>query len=668
MNYHCLSRKISGLLGFLLLLLLLFHSVGMGANGPTPTICTDKALYFEGDNLEIGYSCWNLGEAMHVDVYIALFTWFGQTYTLGSNGQLTQSISPCLTNVNVPSPLELYWVPLPSYKLSPSPPYGKYALATVVTPNGSKNWACDLSTIWFQVAPAISSNYYVNPILGSDSNAGSSPSTAWKTIAHALSQVSGSALKPIQINLAAGIYSPNSNCDIFPLTLKSYVYLRGEGAAKTTLDAEKQAYHVILCSGREALFTVVEGCTIKGGQANGPSSADRSGGGIYCTSPSTNIFQNNVIKGNHAAEEGGGIFFSNCAPIIHHNTIEKNTAQNGAGICSVDSTWAGILANTIRQNAASVAGGGIHCQNSKPEIRNNVFLSNQAGKRGGAISCDGGSSPWLANNMIKENSVIGKEVYGGGLYCSEQCLPKIQNNAFWGNIAQGEKAHGGGICSELGGAPEILNNTISQNKANGTTEGLGGGIYCQYAGSPMKVENCTISENVATSHGGGIFARCGSPTMKNNAIFKNQASSANGGGICFYGTSTGSAINNTIAENSAPKGRGGGVWADSTTVPVIKDCVIYRNTASIHSQVESPVNPTYCCVQGWPGGGTGNISGNPPIFVTGRFGKYYLNSSSGCLDSGSTTAALAGLNNRTSVTAGTSDSGKVDMGFHYLLP
>ena len=62
---------------------------------------------------------------------------------------------------------------------------------------------------------------------------------------------------------------------------------------------------------------------------------------------------------------------------------------------------------------------------------------------------------------------------------------------------------------------------------------------------------------------------------------------------------------------------------------------------------------------------SGNQTGTPS-FLTGPLGDNYLNqSTSPCVNAGSTTAANAGMADKTTNTTHSLDTGTVDMGFHY---
>ncbi len=644
---------------FLCLMMTITQTAGAD-NGPTPTICTDKALYFEDDTLQGALSCWNLGESMNVDFYLAFLHSSGAFYFIDQTGALSVTVAPRLKNIPINSPLEVYWVPFIDLKLSPLPLTGTNIFYTVLTQTGSLNPASDISDIWFTISPPIASHYYVDGASGSNANSGLSWSDALKTITYALSKAGGNEGSPAMIHAAAGTYATSTNGETYPLTMKANVYVSGESAATTILDAEGGAYHVIVV-GR--LFTLVENFTITGGRADGAAADQQQGGGVYCPDFSKAIFQNNVIQDNQAVR-GAGIYFNNGSPVIHHNTLQYNAAEEGGAIYVSSSNWASVLCNTIRDNTAQ-KGGGIYCTASSPEMRNNVIAGNSAEQEGGGIHYVSGSS-LIANNMIKENRVHGADVYGGGVFCHESATPTLRNNAIIGNQAIGENTSGGGIFCHLGGAPKILNNTIKDNVSNGNSSGQGGGVYCQKSGNALEIKNCTIFNNTASHHGGGIRVQCGSPLISNNTIHHNIADQADGGGI---GCNNSSAVivNNTVVYNTAPNGKGGGVWADSVSTVSIKDCLLYDNTATTGSDLDSPTNPSYSFIGVWSGGGAGNITGNP-LLVIGPYGRYYLDPKSPCIDVGSQGAVAAGMNSMTTLAAGAADSGKVDIGCHYRIP
>ena len=145
------------------------------------------------------------------------------------------------------------------------------------------------------------------------------------------------------------------------------------------------SYHVIKAdvTTKSADRAIVDGFTIKGGNANSLSSPNYYGGGIYCNGASPTI--------------------SNCA-------ITGNSAKYGGGIYNRGLHWsywrpgiAGILNCTFSGNSATYYGGALNNSQSSPTVTNCTFSGNQAS-------------------------------YGGAVY-EGNCLMKATNCIFWGDTA-----------------------------------------------------------------------------------------------------------------------------------------------------------------------------------------------------------------------------------------
>jgi hypothetical protein len=202
----------------------------------------------------------------------------------------------------------------------------------------------------------------------------------------------------------------------------------------------------------------------------------------------------------------------------------------------------------------------------------------------------------VRNNVILRNSA---RDYGGGVF---MCDGAIENNVICGNSA----SLGGGISGCFG---VIEGNTIASNCASS-----GGGGLETCGGT---VQNNAITGNSA-DYGGGLNSCLG--VIRNNVIARNAA--LYGGGVYYCGGAT--IRNNTIAENF-----GGGAYLcdgeyDETTMT---NCIIWGNTGR---QFSADCPATYCCIEGWTGGGEGNIAEDPQFADS----DYRLRASSPCVDAG----------------------------------
>jgi hypothetical protein len=291
---------------------------------------------------------------------------------------------------------------------------------------------------------------------------------------------------------------------------------------------------------------------------------------------------------------------SNC--ILRGFTITNGYSMLGGGIRCVDASPT-ISRCVIRENRCRGDGGGIGGSNSYPTITHCVVTLNFAaynegwGYGGGIFGCDG-----PINYCSIENNQVDYEGGGGGLaYCDgviSNCV--IADN--WSSYDDG-----GGLWG-CGG--DISNCVITGNVAWMGTWGAGpvdGGGLSDCSGA---ITNCVIANNVAKNwadeceadaRGGGL-ARCNGP-ISNCVIASNEA--------------------NSWAFGSA----GGGLWECSGT---IKNSIILGNTASANPDLGSSSAPNYSCIQGWGGGGTGNIAQNP-CFADA---EYHLQCDSPCVDAG----------------------------------
>jgi hypothetical protein len=178
-------------------------------------------------------------------------------------------------------------------------------------------------------------------------------------------------------------------------------------------------------------------------------------------------------------------------------------------------------------------------------------------------------------------------------------------------IRNGNAAYGGGVYGSWHSKTHatIENNIITGNRADG-----GGGLYDCFG----TIQNNVVSGNSAIN-GGGLDCCFG--TIQNNVVSGNSA--VDGGGLqsCL-----GTIRNNTIVGNSAAWKGGGLCYCQKAT---ISNCIIWGNGAQLY---ECSL-PTYCCIEGWTGGGEGNISGNP-LFVDVAGKNYRLSANSACIDTG----------------------------------
>ncbi len=257
-----------------------------------------------------------------------------------------------------------------------------------------------------------------------------------------------------EVWVAEGIYdeprtSPNadpSGVDTGSVVMKSGVSIYGGFVGTETARSERDweihvttidgstsrggspAYHVLATSGNARL----DGFTITGGNANGPSWSGQ-GGGMFNSSSSLTLANCTFL--NNASNFTGGALFnrSDASPTITNCSFIDNFAG----------TSGGAIANDTRNN---------------PTLTNCSFIGNSAGIEGGAIKNNNNSSPTLTNCSFFNNSVINSGrpdfAFGGAIANETFCSPTLTNCSFFGNFTSGD---GGALRSSGNSFPTLIN-------------------------------------------------------------------------------------------------------------------------------------------------------------------------------------------------------------------
>lgn len=212
-----------------------------------------------------------------------------------------------------------------------------------------------------------------------------------------------------------------------------------------------------------------------------------------------------------------------------------------------------------------------------------------------------------------------------------------------------------GICIRLMSSPCITHCTVRNSEY---------GIIVETTSNPV-VSDCRFIGNETFGLAWGAHSR---GTVTNCIIAGNGG---DGTGFGHIGEPT--LLNCTIADNG-----GYGALIDESN-PTFRSCVIWNNHAGGIDETISQPDITYCLVQGGHSG-TGNIDADP-LFTEGTGGDYYLShtaagqsDTSPCVDAGhadaagicfDTTTGTVCLDYLTTRTDGVTDTGTVDMGYHY---
>lgn len=299
-------------------------------------------------------------------------------------------------------------------------------------------------------------------------------------------------------------------------------------------------------------------------------------------------------------------------PLLEGLTIRNGTGVDGGGITALLGSPS-LRDLEIHGCSASQSGGAIHAVLNRVWDADGLYLhDNSAAQSGGAITTTQPSG--TLRNLRIENNTSG--VVGGGIAISSTpgmdpagSVVRIETSLFRGNSAS---ASGGALYSEFSDLYFVDRCTFVENTA-GT---VGGAIevfgdFLLPSSDVVFFQNCVIARNQAPSGAGLHMAVC-SLIVQNCTITDNVASTHTGG---LLAVGDGLFLLNTI------------LWGNTAPDPSLQV-----------QQVDfAGTNPAlllvfYNDIEGGVPGPT-NISADP-LFVAPRSGDYHLGVGSPCINQG----------------------------------
>jgi hypothetical protein len=278
---------------------------------------------------------------------------------------------------------------------------------------------------------AMGTTWYVDGVTGNDHHSCTSPSTACKTISHAIKLAASGGT----INVAPATYREN-------LTIGSSMRILGSGASTTIVDAGRAGSVVSISHGNVTL----SGMTFRNGRSkNGCCGAGIANGGTLTLS-------NSIVSGNIADSGGGGI--GNGGTLTLSNSIISANAVNiscsefcvGEGGGIHNSGRLVIDNSTISGNAVNTS-----CPQGSPCLT--------AFSGGGGISNTGGGAVTIRNSTISGNRAL---VAGAIKNLGIASKVAIINSTVSGNSSPTSAA-----IFTWEGTVTISNSTIGRNYAAG---------------------------------------------------------------------------------------------------------------------------------------------------------------------------------------------------------
>ena len=268
------------------------------------------------------------------------------------------------------------------------------------------------------------------------------------------------------------------------------------GDIGTVGDRRDNSYHVVKTSNTTS-STILDGFTIKDGNANEYRNSNDFGGGIYAEQ-SYAVFANLTIKNNSASDDGGGVYVNDGLTQFINVSFIDNTAYNGGGFYNYYGN--SILASTVfNGNTAKGSGGAIFSSSGDLIIDGGTFFSNIAEDNGGALYTSY-STNFNAIDTIFSSNKAGSD--GGAIYSyNTDNDSTIVNSIFDGNSSKQ-----GGAIYNYDASTVGINLTFANNQAES-----GAAVYSQGSEANPTYVNSIFWSNQATND------LSATPIINNNA-------------------------------------------------------------------------------------------------------------------------------------------------------
>ena len=269
------------------------------------------------------------------------------------------------------------------------------------------------------------------------------------------------------------------------------------GDINSANDITDNVYHVVFFKDATSTSTVLDGFTIKDGNAintttswtvNGMVIPNERGAGVLQIN-SNATFSNNIFT-NNEANFGAGMFNDNVDSQLNNCTFDSNHiigAGNGGGIYSTSSSLT-AQNSTFTNNTTTFHGAAIYDFQSNTNYVNTTFDSNHSGSHGGAIAIRESTSTF--NDCTITNNI--SDTFGGAIFLQEDA-----NLTFTKCIISNNKSESlGGAIFSSNGISTYINCIISENIGLYLNNNLHSGSVLLADGNyDINFTNCSIIDN-----------------------------------------------------------------------------------------------------------------------------------------------------------------------------
>jgi hypothetical protein len=196
------------------------------------------------------------------------------------------------------------------------------------------------------------------------------------------------------------------------------------------------SFHIVNGSSQNST-AILDGFTVRGGNANAATPNDR-GGGLLMQAASNGTIRNCKVIANRCNFGGGAGYINGSSPAFADTTFQGNLGGSFGGAFDMAS-------------------------NCNPSFNRCQIISNSA-QRAGGIEVFGNSAPTIRNCLFRSNTATGAGS-GGAMFIASSSNPVIRDCTFVGNSTS-VAATGGGILTN-GSNTNIANSIVWANSGPG---------------------------------------------------------------------------------------------------------------------------------------------------------------------------------------------------------
>ncbi len=327
--------------------------------------------------------------------------------------------------------------------------------------------------------------------------------------------------------------------------------------------------HVIVV-GADVVGCVLDGLTIRGGNADAFSPPNDSGGAIYIdggafTLNNVQVVDNQCLDGvgGAIAVESGDVTITNSSVSYNCVAVDLPSGGGGGGLAANLSTVV-IEGSAFSDNVVSGdgrRGGAILCTDAIVTVDDTSFVANRT--PGDSVS--GGALALVdCTSLITDSSFDDNECWDrGAAIALNGGAAVLSGGTFSGNIATSTYGGGAGI-SAFNALLDVEDTTFLLET---TVFGVGAGLDA-FGGSTVSIDNCAFEEcESIDAHGGAVALEASDAVVARSSFFANRAY-RNGGALHCDAAEI---INCTFFLNTVPDDaplfdRGGGVYTTGETL------------------------------------------------------------------------------------------------------